>query len=164
MVRKLDPALKYILQGIFVPYSGANLKLSFKPTLFFNDLEKISRKKRKSLRNAYYSAIKDGYVKLDKQNHPCLTKQGSLKLEFYNPKKLPNSILMVIFDIPEEERRKRRHLRVILRELKFNKIQQSVWGSKYDSRRYLASELKKLKLEKYVAIYESDRLDIEDIG
>ena len=30
-----DSALKYILKGLLVPYSEANLKLSFKPHLFF---------------------------------------------------------------------------------------------------------------------------------
>ncbi|MBW3569421.1 CRISPR-associated endonuclease Cas2 [Candidatus Parcubacteria bacterium] len=156
-----DSALVYILKGLAVPLSEANVKLSFKPGLFFNDLEKISAKKRQSLKNSYYKAIKSKLIELDDQGFPRLTSKGRKKFQLYEPKKLSNSAkLMVVFDIPEDERHKRRHLRTLLKELYFNKIQQSVWVSSYDCKDYLAAEIKNYNLQKYVFVYEADQLKI----
>lgn len=156
-----DSALVYILKGLALSLSEANVKLSFKPGLFFDDLEKVSTKKRLSLKNSYYKAIKNNLIELDVQGFPRLTNKGRKKLQLYEPKKLSNSAqLMVVFDIPEDERYKRRHLRTLLRELSFNKVQQSVWVSDYDCKDYLAAEIKNYHLQKYVVIYEVDRLKI----
>ncbi|MGH9857405.1 MAG: hypothetical protein ACRD4B_06130, partial [Acidobacteriota bacterium] len=56
------------------------------------------------------------------------------------------------------ERVKRRHLRTLLRELKFKKIQQSVWVSEYDTQEFIKSEIKAFGLEQYVHVYECARV------
>lgn len=68
--------------------------------------------------------------------------------------------MMVIFDIPENERHKRSHLRALLHELGFKKIQQSVWVSDNECREYLAAEIKNFGLESYVEAYESFRIEV----
>jgi len=40
-----NTALAYVLESL-IPYSDANIKLAFKPHLFFNDLENIARQKQ----------------------------------------------------------------------------------------------------------------------
>lgn len=148
--------MHYVLSSL-VPYTEANIKLAFKPNWFFDDLEKLDRVKanKKALKTTYYRAIKNGLIEFGEPGLPRLTKNGELKLSLYEPKKLKNASLMLIFDIPEAEKSKRQHLRIILRQLKFRQIQKSVYVSNYDSRKYLKSELKKYHMEKYVKLFES---------
>ena len=65
----------YILSGL-VPYTEANIKLAFKPSAFFNDLERLDQEKRSAgtLRVSYYRAVKQGLVCLDDVGMPQLTK------------------------------------------------------------------------------------------
>lgn len=158
-----DSTLKYILESI-VPYSDANLKLAFKPHWFFIDLENIARRQQREhtyskVRSAYYRAVKKGYITLER-GRPQLTARGLQKVKPYVPKKLRGAQLMVIFDIPESERHKRRHLRVLLKELKFRQIQKSVWVTDYDYRDILKMEVKDQQTSDYVLIYEVFKLKL----
>jgi FPC/CPF motif-containing protein YcgG len=151
-------SLEYVLRGL-IPYTDANLKLTFRPYLFFRDLDKIAYAKKRSLQNAYYKALRDGLIEMDDENVPRLTKKGWRKVRPYSPKELgKNARLMVIFDIPEQEAWKRKHLWRLLRELKFQQIQKSVWASPYDHRELLAAEVKQYGLEEYVQVYEALRV------
>lgn len=155
-----ESVLTYILSGL-VPFSEANLKLLFKPNLFFDDIEKISRKRRQTIRNAYYKSIRDGLIIIDDEGIPRLTEKGRAKIVRYKPVKLSGDAkLLIIFDIPEAERSKRRHLRLLLKELKFTQIQKSVWSTPYDHRRYIKAEIKQYGLENYVKVYEAQPLEI----
>lgn len=158
--KKYRSSLHYMLAAL-VPYTEANIKLSFKPNAFFNDLEKLDQIKlnKNAIKTTYYRAIKNGYIAVDQDKKlPILTSKGHEKLMPFKPKKLKDSSLMVIFDIPEKERAKRRNLRLLLRELAFKQIQKSVWVSKFDSRKYLELELKKNHLGRYVQIYEAKKI------
>lgn len=149
--------LEYVLWSL-LPYSQMNLKLAFKPHLFFNDLEKISRRRKQSIRNVYYKAIKSGLIEYGSDKMPRLTEKGRSKLQRYQPKKLAGGQLMVVFDIPEKQRTKRQRLRTVLREFKFQQIQKSVWVSQYDCEQYLRMEIQQSRLEEYAVIYEARRL------
>lgn len=146
-------AKHYVLTAL-VPYTKANLQLTFKPSLFFAELEKLDRIKQNTSRNAYHRAVKKKLIELDSKGIPRLTKGGLELIKPYTSEKLPNSKLMIIFDIPEDERWKRRHLRALLRELQFKQAQKSVWVSEYDHREYLKSEVKNLSLQDNVKIFE----------
>lgn len=65
---------------------------------------------------------------------------------------------MIVFDIAEADRRKRDHLRLLLKELSFRQVQKSVWITKFDHREYLQAEIKALGLEKEVQAYEANPL------
>jgi len=120
-VRHISPTTKYVLKA-FIPYSKENLKLSFKPRLFFNELEKKTRVKERTLRSAYRRAINKGFIEVDNDNIPRLTKKGRLKLKPYAPSRLgKDAKIVIVFDIPEAERNKRNHLRLLLHELSFKK-------------------------------------------
>lgn len=166
-----DSALKYILESL-IPYTEANLKLSFRPNLFFNDLENIDRQRvwlkerrkdrerfeRQTLRNQFYKAKKKGLITVE-GGVPRLTEKGRRKIRPYKPQKLgPDAYLMVTFDIPENERTKRSHVRLLLKELSFTKVQQSVWISHYDHREYIKGEIEMLDLQDHVHVYECTRI------
>lgn len=153
-----DSALRYILEGL-VPYTRTNLLLVYKPNRFFDELDKKSFRSRQTWRNAYWKAQKDGLIEFDDEGRPTLTQKGQQKLKPYKPVKFKNGAeLMVIFDIPEDERRKRHHLRLLLRELKFKQVQKSVWVSSLDGRAYIRSEVEQYGLDDYVELFEVHRL------
>lgn len=153
---KYKSSLHYILSGL-IPYTEANIKLSFKPNAFFNDLEKLDKiyANKSTLKTAYYRAINNGFIKLDSRKNPKITKKGISKLELFEPEKLKNANIMVIFDIPENFRGKRSQLRLLLIELKFVQIQKSVWVTRYEIRDYLQSEIERMKIKKFIKIFEA---------
>jgi CRISPR-associated endonuclease Cas2 len=151
----LSPSTKYVLEAL-IPYSRANLRLTYKPSTFFYELEKLSREKTRTLQSAYYRAIKKGLIELDDQGCPRLTEKGRLNIARYKPKTLgKDAYLVVVFDIDESDRFKRTHLRALLIELSFKKVQQSVWMTRYDHRAYLAMEIREYGLERNAKIYEA---------
>jgi len=173
-MRKYDlpeSSLRYVLESL-VPYTDANLKISFAPSVFFRDLENIdrqktmrstdSRQKKYSLgaiKNAYYRAIRSGYIETE-NGIPKLTRKAKLAIEPYEPKRLGDkACIMVAFDIPEKLRSRRNQLRLLLKELRFRPVQQSLWSSSYDHRKILKVELKNLDIDKYVHVYEAVRID-----
>jgi len=158
-MKKISPVTKYILESM-IPYTDANLRLAFKPRSFFYELSKKNKIKEKTVQSAYYRAIRQGLLEMDGRNFPRLTEKGRARVQLFQPSTLPSGArLLVIFDIPESERHKRDHLRTLLRELAFEKIQQSVWATKYDHRDYLAAEIKEYGLLHCVEIFEAVRIE-----
>ena len=96
-----------------------------------------------------------------------LTPKGRKKLETrqqefrhpdsYNSEKTKNTII-VVFDIPEQERQKRDWLRSCLTHLEFKKIQQSVWMGHRKIPQTLLEDLAKLNMLKYVEIFTAQKL------
>lgn len=124
---KLSPTTQYVLEA-FIPYTKANLQLAYTPAIFFYELEKKCRTKQPTLKSAYYRALANGLLEIDDQGIPRLTAKGQHEVKPYTPKLLgKGSCLLVVFDIEESERFKRTHLRTLLRELSFKKVQRSVW-------------------------------------
>jgi phage antirepressor YoqD-like protein len=156
MAKSHKSSLQYILEGL-VPYTEANLLLTFKPSSFFNELEKIDIRKRAkaSYKSTYYRAIRNGYFTIDTTGRPSLTPKGVKKLKIYKPTKLGNDArVMLVFDIPEVIKFKRERLRATLRELKYIQIQKSVWISEYESWEILKEELDMLDIAQYVDMFE----------
>ena len=159
-MKKLSPATKYVLKAL-IPYSKANLMLTFRPNNFFHELSKLDKRDYSAYKSAYYRAIKNGLVVLDADNIPRLTEKGHNEIQEYKPTKLgKDAYLVVIFDIPEDKRENRNHLRSLLKELSFSKIQQSVWASRYDHRELLKAEISEYGLQDDVIVYEALKLDI----
>lgn len=150
----------YVISSL-IPYTESNLKLSFRPNAFFNDLEKLSDHKhsKEAVRMSYYRALKRGLIEVGDDSRPRLTDVGVKQLKRYEPQKLcGEASVLVIFDIPERERELRRQLRTLLRELKFEQIQQSVWRSEYDVMEYLVPEIRDNGLDRYVQVHEAARI------
>jgi len=152
--------LLYVLLAL-VPYTVPNQKLSFKPNLFFNELEKLSGYSNKALRAAHRYAKHAKLVEIDDAqiNLSLVARQ---KVQPFIAKKFSdNAQLMVIFDIPEDIAGIRRKFRSILINLDFVQIQQSVLTSRYDHTQIVSETIDSLELEDFVQIYESDRIIIK---
>ena len=64
-----------------------------------------------------------------------------------------DNLKIIIFDIPEGERRKRVWLRSALKNLNFTMLQKSVWAGKSKLPHEFAIDLNKLKIISYVEIF-----------
>ena len=62
--------------------------------------------------------------------------------------------MIVVFDVPEKERRKRDWLRSVLKRLELKMVQKSVWIGKVKIPKELLDDLFNLKLLDYVEIFE----------
>src|SRR5438105_3455226 len=110
--RERSPLI-YVLVAL-IPYSSPNLLLTYKPGLFFYELEKVSRYKRSTLKKAYERGIKNGLI-VQQSSIPRLTVLGKRRLAPFVASRLSqDASLMIIFDIPEDMANKRRVLRSLL--------------------------------------------------
>lgn len=150
-------ALVYVLVAL-IPYSKPNLLLTYKPGLFFRELEKISRYKKATLEKAYYRGLQKKLIEHENKI-PRLTSLGQRKIAPFMASQLDGNVeLMVIFDIPEDRAQDRRILRSLLRAWDFKPVQKSVWTTKFDYRKVLIEAINELDLEGFVEIHESARL------
>jgi phenylacetic acid degradation operon negative regulatory protein len=69
--------------------------------------------------------------------------------------------VMVIFDIPEKERRSRNMLRKMLYELGYKIFQKSVWVAPYDVLNETEEIIKTLHLEKFVNCFLVEEVEVE---
>lgn len=155
--RKLS-ATTYVLLAL-VPYTKQNLLLSFSPNRFFNELDKTTPPfPRKTLREAYIRAEKAKLITIE-QNKPRLTLAGKRKVQPYIAKTLSKDVyVMVIFDIPKATDWVRRRFRLMLKELEFVQIQQSVWATKQDHIAIVEEMVNELKLTHCVQVFEAARI------
>ncbi len=151
-----NSALRYTLSAL-VPYTKANLDLVFRPGAFFDELEKIDKGvySRAAISKAYYEAKRKQLIVIGSDGSLALSEKALESIRPFKPKKLKGAHVMVIFDIPEQENRKRQWLRLLLRELKFVQIQKSVWTSEYDCFEVLSAGIIEQRLEDYVRIFEA---------
>jgi len=80
------------------------------------------------------------------------------ELEIKIPSKWDKIWRVVIFDIPEKQRRKRTLLRMKLREWGFVQVQQSTWVFPYKCESQVAALCKAYDLRKYVTLFEGKYL------
>src|SRR3990167_838001 len=65
-----------------------------------------------------------------------------------------NRLIIVIFDIPERERRKRAWLRLALKNIGLKLIQRSVWMGKVKIPKEFLDDIRELHLVNFVEIFE----------
>lgn len=80
-------------------------------------------------------------------------KSDALSAPVYNSEK-SDQVIIVIFDVPEEERRKRGWLRSALKNMGFRLIQKSVWMGKVKISREFLYDAEKLGITPYLEIFE----------
>ena len=131
-------------------------------------------KEEKLLQQRYYSLVykleKGGLLKRTKKGPRNkileITQNGLKKLIHLRKKKLSqlppgtypkgnvNTFVIIAFDIPEKERRKRAWLRSVLKNLGLRIIQKSVWLGKVKIPEDFLEDLRDLKLTTFVEIFE----------
>ena len=133
----------------------------------------LNKKEIAESRHRFYSMMnkleKDGLiVKLGKLSDKDfkLTSKGTQKIKQLKKRReivLPDhayshqshsNFVIVIFDIPEADRRKRVWLRSALRNLNFRILQKSVWIGKIKIPKEFINDLKELKMVNHVEIFE----------
>ncbi len=130
------------------------------------EVKKLNSQKREELKkekarfsDLIYKLKKDGLVEVG-QNKIFLTKKGELylKKEKGKPKtRYPvlagETTNLIVFDIPEEKRRKRQWLREVLKNLEYKQLQKSVWIGKNKFPEEFLRELSILNLHNCVEIF-----------
>lgn len=123
------------------------------------------RSEQKVFSDLLYRLERDGLISASGRGNSkmvSITELGVKKLKwFYSAKPVPahypvlkdNLLKIVMFDIPERERRKRAWLRSALKNLEFRMIQQSVWAGKIKIPKEFLAALKDLHLVSYVQIF-----------
>lgn len=159
-----------------VPYSGASIGSFEYQFAKLHAKRLVGREKReleKKTRQRFYSMIsklkEDGLLEKargDDGTFLRITPLGKRKFDILAAKKsdaLPDprypkskdgSHVIVAFDVPEKERRKREWLRCALKNLEFQLIQQSVWIGKTKIPKGFLEDLRDMKLAGYVEIFE----------
>lgn len=118
--------------------------------------------KKSSLSLALKRLREDGFVELtsDKELAIRLTDKGRSKALWtkmrLEDEKWDGKWRMVIWDIPEKRRKTRDLLRHQLKQLGFEKIQNSVWASKKNCTLLLKEYIKSVGIEDWVKVVESD--------
>jgi predicted transcriptional regulator with HTH domain len=131
-----------------------------------------SREIKKRFYDLMYHLKKDGLVCKSKKEGGAFfsvtTKGKSIlkKLRSDRAKNLPDScykfkidktLKIVIFDIPEKEKRKREWLRSVLRNLNFDMLQKSVWVGKAKLPQEFMADLKRLNILSSVEFFSVDK-------
>lgn len=131
-----------------------------------------------SFRTTMWRLEKKGFIQREViESEICfrLTEIGLREMESRNKKLLENKLIklpkkeekwdkvwrVVIFDIPEQNRRIRSVLRQTLRILKFAPLQKSVWISKENYTKELRDWIKELGLTNHILIFETKNLGID---
>lgn len=173
-MRQLGPIGKKI---VLLLEAGLVLSLTHRPDIYFRVIKKAAkewqkinqRSLRESIRKLYESKIisckenSDGTVKL------VLTEAGREKVIIYNldkieikkPSRWDRLWRVVIFDIPESERKGRVALAVKLKELGFYPLQKSVFVHPYECKDEIDFIVEIFKLTPYVRFLRVRDIDVE---
>ena len=121
--------------------------------------------KKQAFQDLVYRLKRDGLITIEEDKKgffPRITAKGnkrlqSLQNQLYRPAthyflEKDSIIKIIVFDIPERERWKRDWLRNVLRRLKFQILQRSVWVGNAKIPRELLDDLKELNLISCVEI------------
>lgn len=161
------------LLGAFLSsgYGASSGKLDYE--ISKRQSERAAANFQRRIKQDYYSLIyrlkKDGLIKEEIKNNKKffgITRNGRKKLIWLKKRKkkeLPKNayckeagdkFIIVIFDIPEKEKRKREWLRAVLIRLELKMLQKSVWAGKIKLPKEFLDDLLKIKIIDYVEIFE----------
>ena len=156
--------LKILVKGIFTPIGlflalqGIASKAAVRPFTVYAALRRMRMKGlvqcQKKKGKQYYTITPKGKAIFSF----TLAKQNEF-LEKYIKRKWDKKWRMVVFDIPESKRAKRRLLRFILISLGFKKLQKSVWITPYPVLRETKNFLKDHRLSRYIYLIEINHID-----
>jgi len=171
---KIGPVMQKVL---LLVEGGLILGLTKRPDKYFKVIKKISKEWQKinerSLRTAiqklYQSKLIDFKEKSDGTVSMTLTDNGKKKIIQFNldlieikkPKQWDRLWRLVIFDIPEEERRGRNALAAKLKELGFYPLQKSVFIHPYECKNEVDFIVELFNLRPYVRLFTIKETDIE---
>jgi CRISPR-associated endonuclease Cas2 len=137
-----------------------------KKQLFFTELREYLEEREK-LSKLIYKLKREGFILEDKKNKKLiLTKKGKLKLRFLKNKRSveetknnesnqkDKDVIVIIYDVPESEYKRRHQLRNLLVNAGFSFVQKSVWIKQGKITEDFINFLKDLEVLHYVQIFK----------
>lgn len=109
----------------------------------------------------YFVEGKERYVELTPKGARCLKEISKGEIEISRPKKWDGKWRVVIFDVPENEKRKRDVLRDELRSLGFYRIQMSVYVHPFECTEVIREISSRLNIKRSVLIMISEIIENE---
>mgnify|MGYP003382223627 CR=1 FL=1 len=152
LLGKKRSAMSYVVEAL-IPFTDANMKLSFAPSAFFRELAETTDTDSERLRRAYYRAKRSGVVRYV-DGHFAIDPAYIEKAQRNSVQRLQDGqSMLVIYDIPEDLAPKRRELRSLLRELEFAQVQKSVWQTPYNHLEPVLATIAMLHIKPYVQVF-----------
>lgn len=157
----LDTAAYYGHHQTYKRMKGIGSQLPERRPILKNALERA--RNRQKISKLLYKLQKDGLIKKESTGEKKfwqITGKGGQKLATMRLHAKPqysteqsNEIKLIIFDIPETERRNRNWLRETLKYLRFTMLQKSVWIGKTILPEEFLADLHQRRLVPYVEIF-----------
>lgn len=153
--------LDHILLSM-IPFTDENLTLAINPRKFFWEAEKIQwETSKKVILTTIGRAKRNGFLKeIEADNEQRLlqiTPRGKSKVLKYLDKQdkmtWDGKWRIIMFDIPEKDRKKRDVLRRKLKEIGFKRYQLSVWVCPFDYTKDLEYIISELDLEEHIRYF-----------
>ena len=171
---KIGPVMQ---KALLLIEGGIILGLTRRPDKYFKIVKKISKEWQKineralrtAIRKLYQSKLIDYKEKSDGAVSMTLTNNGKKKVVQFNldlieikkPKRWDRLWRLVIFDIPEKERKGRNALSAKLKELGFYPLQRSVFIHPYECKNEIDFIVELFNLRPYVRLFTVKETDIE---
>ncbi len=171
---KVGPIMQ---KALLLIEGGIILGLTNRPDKYFKIVKKISKKWQKINERALHTAIRKLYQlklidckeKSDGTISMTLTDNGKKRIVQYNldsmeikrPKQWDRLWRLVIFDIPEGERKGRNALSSKLKDLGFYPLQKSVFIHPYECKNEIDFIVEIFNLRPYVRLFTIKETDIE---
>lgn len=156
--------------------SGRGLSISrierkWNEKIIDNQIKRVGKNEEKKIKQRFYTMLykleKDGLISKNGNNKSIsITNKGNEKLTILDKRKryfLPNMSypieknnmpVIILFDIPETERKKRNWIRIALKNLGFKMMQKSAWIGNIKIPKEFLNDLHTLKLVDYVDVLE----------
>jgi CRISPR-associated endonuclease Cas2 len=133
----------------------------------YSHISCVRQIERKHYYDTLYNLKKRGAVVISKKDGKSfieLTKSGTIQVLFEKAKYTKKAVWdgkwrLIIFDIPEEARKKRNQLRGLLKANQFEKLQASVFISPHPLNRAAIKYLQETGLIEYIRILRVDEID-----
>lgn len=171
---KIGPVMQ---KALLLIEGGIILGLTRRPDKYFQIIKKISKKWQKineralraAIRKLYQSKLVDFKEKSDGTILMTLTDNGKRKIvecnldtmKIQQPKQWDRLWRLVVFDIPEEEKKGRNALVVKLKELGFYPMQKSVFIHPFECKNEINFVTEIFNLKPYVRLFIVKETDIE---
>lgn len=149
-----------------IQYNAEKFKDEAGKVFFATENKKLEKQRYQKM---IYKLKKDGLLKEDikegkkfyfltlkgKNKFLLLKNKRSVSLpSIYYKKEAGERFIIIIFDVPEKEKRKREWLRKVLNELDFKMTQKSVWIGKTKIPKEFIDDLFEMKMQEFVEIFQ----------
>lgn len=133
------------------------------------ELDRFWTARNRRARRALYALKKQKLIEVQQRGRRvqiALTEAGEQRLlerRIAQAKKYTtNDVVIVVFDIPEEERKTRLLIRRFLSEHHFTQVQKSVWESPYDVGEAMTAFLATMDVGDWIHVYQARRLTLRN--